>query len=197
MKVFWMDAETSGTDPARHGIISLAYAVEIDGKVKEMGQKFSNCEGKEIDEGALKVNHFTREQVATFPPPGALYADLLTVFGRFVDKYNPADKFYAGGYNVEFDLKFLRQLWADRSDSYFGSWFAFRSIDPSTAIPFLLYAGRLPGFPAKQKLVDVARYFGVEEDTAHDAWSDLRMVRHVAQKVAEMIAPPAVEDGAR
>jgi len=53
MKVCWLDLETSGLDPARHGIISLAYQVEIDGHTAASGSLFSNCRGKEIELSAL------------------------------------------------------------------------------------------------------------------------------------------------
>lgn len=181
--MFWFDCETSGLDPARHGIISLAFEVEVEGVVVEKGMLFSNCEGKEVEDQALAVNLYTREQISAFPPPSEMHRRLLGVFGRYVDKYNPADKFYAGGYNAEFDLRFLRQLWTDLGDQYFGSWFYFRAIDPSTIIPLLRYAGRLPRFPAKATLLDTARYFHVDEPGAHDAYVDCRMARAVTWKI--------------
>jgi len=173
MKIYWFDLETSGLDPARHGIISLAYQVEIDGEVKKEGELFSNCEGKEIEDKALAINLFKRSDVAGFPPPVTIYTGLTELFGSYVDKYNRNDKFYAGGFNVEsFDMGFMRQLWKDNHDEYFGSWFHWRTVDPSTVIPFLRYAGYLPDFPDKANLFDTARYFGLvnQYTKRHDAF---------------------------
>ena len=189
MKVLWLDCETSGLDPDRHGIISLAYEVEIDGEVKEGGELFSNCEGKEIDDQALAVNLMTQGQIAKFPPPIEMWRTLTAIFNRHVDKYNHLDKFYGGGFNVEFDMNFLRRLWKDQGDKWFGSWFHSRTIDPSTVIPFLRYAGYLPDFPAKARLVETAQYFGVMQQgmQLHEATVDCKLTRAVSKKLAGLM----------
>lgn len=188
MKVFWFDCETSGVDPMRHGIISLAFMVEIDGTIKESGQLFSNCAGQEIDDSALQVNGFTREEIAGHETPQEMYRALLSLFDMFVNKYDPEDKFYAAGFNADFDLGFLRELWKRMGDNYFGSWFFFRAIDPSTVVPFLRYAklAREP-FPKRQKLVDLAAYFGLSTEGAHDAFVDIRLTRELSRSIVTTI----------
>jgi DNA polymerase-3 subunit epsilon len=180
MKVFWFDTETSGLDPAKHGIISLAYAVEIDGQTVAEGELFSNCEGKAIEDSALKVNGFTREQIDTFPLPQKMYHDLADLFGQYVDKFDREDKFYAGGYNVAFDMAFLRQLWTDCHDNYFGSWFYFGHIDPAALIPVMRYMG-MDVSPRSFKLTDVAAYLGLDITGAHDAQADIALTRKVIE----------------
>ncbi len=182
MKVFFFDCETSGLDPARHGIISLSYAVEIDGQEVAAGELRSSCEGKAIDDSALAVNHFTREQIAGFPPPREMYYALLDIFGQYVGKYDHHDKFMAGGYNVRgFDIPFLRRLWTDHGDRYFGSWFSFCALDPSALLAALAYMG--VDVPlADAKLTDLARHFGMDTTGAHDAYWDLKMTRFVLSK---------------
>ena len=101
MKIFWVDLETSGLDSARHGIISLSYAVELDGQEVAAGELRSSCEGKEIDDSALDINHFSRGQLLGFPPPREMYYALLDIFGQYVKKYDHHDKFMVGGYNCE------------------------------------------------------------------------------------------------
>lgn len=185
MKVFWFDTETSGIDPNRHGIISLAYAIEIDGQFPEHGKLFSNCTGKEIEDGALKVNGFTREEIAAFPPPIEMYRSLTILFEKYVDKYDKNDKWIAGGYNVNFDVGFLHQLWLDCNDNYFGSWFAFSVIDPIQIIRFLQYAGY--DFPTSAKLSVIAEHLGIDNSNAHDALSDIRMTIQVVRKIQKLI----------
>ena len=195
MKVCWLDLETSGLDPARHGIISLAYQVEIDGHTAASGSLFSNCEGKEIEDSALKVNDYTREQIAKHPDPEWMYDGLRELFERFVDKFDRDDKFYAGGYNVaSFDMPFLRQLWKDNGDAYFGSWFYYGAIDPGALLPVLKYAGvELPYMPSS-KLTDVARALGAPSallDHAHDSQADLTLTRFVTARLVGLIHPVA------
>ena len=195
MKTFWFDLETSGLDPARHGIISLAYQVEIDGHTATSGSLFSNCRGKEIEDSALKVNGYTREQIEKFLHPPAMYEELADLFSRFVDKFDRDDKFYVGGYNVaSFDMPFLRQLWKDNGDAYFGSWFYYGAIDPGALLPVLRYAGvELPYMPSS-KLTDVARALGAPAallDHAHDSQADLTLTRFVTARLVGLIHPVA------
>jgi DNA polymerase-3 subunit epsilon len=186
MKVFWFDCETSGTDAAKHGIISLAYTVEIDGQSVAEGELFSNCDRKEIEDSALAVNGFTRERIAGAPMPSVMKRNLELLFGRHVDKFDRTDKFYAGGYNADFDMRFLRQLWKDCGDDYFGSWFYFSAVDPAAVIPFMRYAGMLEGYPSSSKLSDVASYFGIANDQAHEARADIKTTIAISQKIIQI-----------
>lgn len=185
MKVFWFDCETTGVDPVKNGIITLAYVVEIDGEEYESGELRANpghLPGKEIDPRALEVNGITRGEIATYPTPNGMKRTLETIMGRYVDKFDRSDKFVAGGYNVGFDVGFLRQLWTDCGDPYFGNWFAFGTIDPSQIIRFLQYTGELPAF-AEGKLSQVAERFGVSSVGAHDALADIRMTIEIVRKI--------------
>lgn len=188
MKVFWFDCETSGLDSARHGIISLAYAVEIDGHIVGEGELRSNCEGKAIEDSALAINHFTRGNLLGHQPPEQMYRDLAAEFSRWVDKFDRDDKFYAGGFNVGFDMGFLRQLWTDQKDSYFGSWFYAGTLDPLALIPAMKYMGLMQDFTGGySKLAQVAEYLGIDTTGAHDAKSDLHMTRACFLALTDML----------
>lgn len=185
MKIFWFDTETSGLSPVKNGIISLSYMIEIDGTVTETGNLYFNCRGKQIEESALSVNGFTREQIEGFPDPENMYRELNTLFSRYISKFDKNDKFTAAGYNVGFDVDFLRQLWSENGDKYFGSWFAFGVIDPSQIIRFLQYCGY--SFPVRAKLTDIASSLGIGTDNAHDASADIGMTREVVQVLKKYI----------
>lgn len=174
MKVFWFDVETSGLDPDRHGIIQLAYVIEIDGEIEEHGVMMSNCTQKEINASALEVNGYTQEQIQAHPTPVDMYQALSLVLSRYVDKYDRSDKFVMGGYNVGFDAAFLRKLWDDCGDRYFGSWFGYGTVDPSQIVRFLQYAGIL-GEQTSMRLADLADMYGVRREVTHDALEDIQM----------------------
>lgn len=190
MKVFWFDLETGGMDPRRHGIVQVAYALEISGSVVESGELRCNPAPKLLEDEALAVNGFTREQVAGFPPAEEVYRALEAVLSRYVDKYDKSDKVHAAGYNVAgFDVPFLRALWEDAGDRYFGSYFAYGCVDPMEVIPFLKWTGRLPGFPVKARLGDVAHYFGVAAGLKeHDASGDLALTMFISRTLAQMMS---------
>ena len=182
MKVLWFDCETSGIAPYRHGIIELAYQLEINGKTAAEGVLHSNCDGYEIDDAALEVNKFNRQALAEFSSPHHMYLALAALFAGHVDKYERDDKLIAGGYNVEFDVNFLRALWDRSKDEYFGSWFAFGVLDPARIVRFLQYTGKVPWF-SKMTLVELAKYYGVERPDAHDALADITMTRDIVAKI--------------
>lgn len=191
MKIFWFDTETSGVDPERHGIIQLAYIIEIDGVEKERGVLYNNCSGKDITEGALRINGFTHSQIAGFPLDKEMHKTLLKVFNKYVSPYDSNDKFIMGGYNVKFDENFLRVLWRDCGDKFFGSWFAFGHIDPSQIIRFLQYCGYNFGIGAK--LTDLASQFGVLRENAHDAMVDVEMTIDVVRHLQKILCTRIVK----
>jgi DNA polymerase-3 subunit epsilon len=115
-----------------------------------------------------------------------MYRELLEVLEKYVDKYDRNDKYIFGGYNVEFDIKFLRNLWESNGDVYFGSWFAYGSIDPSAVLRFFQYCEKGPNV-VRAKLTDIAAEFGVLEEGAHDALVDVRMTQNVTRKMMELI----------
>lgn len=189
MKVFWFDTETSGLDPQKNGIISLAYAVEIDGEIVEEGLLYSNCRGKEISPRALEVNGFRFADVHVFPDPRRMYDALKSVFENYVDRFDRGDRFIAGGYNVGFDMGFLRQLWSESGDKYFYSYFGYAFVDPSQIFRFLQYAGAIEGGSAG-KLSELAHLMGVEgHEKAHDALIDVRMTIEVTRRLKRFLAP--------
>lgn len=181
MKVFWFDCETSGINPIDNGIIQLAYIVEIDGVEMETGQLFSNCKGKKIERSALNINGFTEKEIKTFPDPKEMYKALKNIFKNHVNEIDKFDKFVVGGYNIDFDRKFLMQLFLNYEDKTFGSWFAYGNIDPSQIIRFLEYCGK--PFMAKAKLVNIASYYGISVKNAHDAVADIRMTIEVVRAI--------------
>lgn len=184
MKIFWFDLETSGLDPVKNGWLTLAYKIEIDGVIVGEGKLWNNPVGKAIDDSALAINKLKKEDIAGFSSPISNYAVLENLFDSFVDRYDPADKFYAGGYNVGFDMGFLRQFFAEQGNKYFGAYFYFSFVDPSAVIPFLRREGMFPDFPVKAKLTDVARYFGVlDEAGAHDAEADISMTIAITKQL--------------
>lgn len=186
MKVFWFDTETSGTDHNKNGIIQLGYLLEVDGEVKERGEITANCAAKEISDGALKVNGYTRAQIAGFQPASHMYKELHSLFSKYVSPYDRSDKLIAAGYNVDFDLRFLRRLWYDNGDKYFGSFFAFAPIDPSVIFRYLQREAILDPI-IKLTLSDMAEYLGVSSEGAHDAMTDVLMTRAVTEALTVLM----------
>ena len=187
MKVFWLDIETGGLDPQKNPILQLAYVIEIDGKRIESGD-LRSCGflGAEVDPKALEVNGLEWEQTAKQMYETELYEILIKVLSYYVNRFDKADKFVIGGYNVGFDVGFLREMFKRQGDKYFGAWFAFQFIDPSSIVRFVQYAGAMDEF-ARMKLVDLAKHFEVDRPNAHDALADIEMTIDVVNKMKELL----------
>jgi DNA polymerase-3 subunit epsilon len=182
MKVFWFDCETSGVNPRKAGIMQLAYMLEIDGEIEDEDVLYANCNGKEVSEKALEITGFRKKEVAEWPNPQDMYHTLWRLFDSTVDKYEKSDKLIAAGYNVSFDMDFLRQLWFDNGDKYFGSFFAFSTIDVAPMFRALQWFGIEEERIVKMTLGDLAEYYGVELE-AHDAAEDIRATRTIALRM--------------
>lgn len=175
-KVLWIDTETTGIDPIRHGIIQIAALMEIAGEVvDEFELKFRPHDGAEINPDALAVTGTLPEELETRGES----VDACHTFARWLNKhinqYDRTDKAYPAGYNARFDLDFVER-WFRLSGSKYGtgSYQNWRYLDPLPLLYQLDYAGliALPDY----KLGTACAHFGIELQ-AHDALSDVRAAR--------------------
>lgn len=179
MKLLFFDLETTGTNPARHGIHQISGMIEIDGVEQE---RFDfkvrpNPKAEVLDE-ALAVGGVTREQIEAYPPMEEVYRDFVSMLGRYVNKFNKTDKFFLVGYNnAAFDNQFLRGFFLQNGDNYFGSWFWSNSIDVMVLASQYLMGER--HLMTNFKLSTVAAQLGVSvsEDKLHDALYDIYLTR--------------------
>lgn len=185
MKIWWVDTETTGLDPHRNDVVSLACIIEIDGEVKEeFTLNIQPFDWDNVELGALKVNGFTVDQLKTFMPPKEAHAKLCSYLKKYVDPYNRNDKFQPAGYNVGFDVNFLSSFFKKCGDKYFGAYIDYHKLDPSSILQLLQLKGevKLPSY----RLQDVAKYFGIEHQP-HNAMSDIKATREIVYKLLPRI----------
>lgn len=181
MKLFFYDLETTGTNPARNGIHQISGAIVIDGEIKESFDfKVQPNPKAVIEDAALEVGGVTREQIMSYPTMGEVFARLVQMLSKYVDKYNKKDKFHLVGYNNRgFDDNFFRGFFLQNGDQYFGSWFWSDSIDVLVLASTFLAARRhdLPNF----KLATVAEALGIDINAGklHDASFDIDITKQV------------------
>ena len=179
-KIFYIDVETTGVDSSKHAMVQFSGIIEIDGQEKERVDILTSpFPGDLVSKEALEVIGKTIDQLREYPDAKESYRQLLDVTGKYVDKFNRADKFYFIGYNSRFDEDFVRAWFRKCNDNYFGSWFYWPTIDVSNlaAIHFMQNGGRPDSF----KLMSVAAALGIEvdEDLAHDAMYDIIITKKI------------------
>lgn len=106
------------------------------------------------------------------------------VYTAYVNKFDKRDKMYLVGYNnAGFDNSFLRALFQQCGDKYFGSWFYPNCMDVYVMVtPFLMgVRNDMENF----KLMTVAKTMGIEidENKLHDATYDIELTRDIFYRI--------------
>ena len=182
-KIFYVDVETTGLDCNKNDIIQLAYLIEINGEIKEEGSLF--CQPfryDTINAKSLEVNKLTVAQIVKFPTAHEAYSKLIPILDKYVDRYNKEDKYSVAGYNVRFDVDFLKQFFLKNNDKYYAAMFDYHLLSVDVLLHVLDYKGLIK--LENYKLVTVAKHFGIELD-AHNALSDIKATRQVFLKLLE------------
>lgn len=181
LKILYIDVETTGTNPQDHDIIQLAMIIEINGEVvKEVDMKMKPTNFETIENAALEVTGTTREMLRKYPDPKKQFIRLESILNSYIDKYDKNDKAYPVGYNVDFDLQFLKEFFDKNNSPYLGSYINWRKVDPLYILYMMDIQGRawLPDY----KLETVCKDRGIELQ-AHNALSDIRATRQLLHQL--------------
>lgn len=185
MKVLWLDCETTGLDPKDNDIITIALMIEVDGEIKDtLELKIQPINWDTIQDKALEVNGYTREDLKTFEDPKIAHKKLVNFLGKYVNRYNRNDKYQPAGYNVGFDIGFLENFFKKVGDQYFGSWVDYHKLDVATLVQLLALKKVL--HLGSYRLASVSDHFNVEID-AHNALSDIQATRELCYKILNKI----------
>jgi DNA polymerase III epsilon subunit-like protein len=183
-KLFFFDCETTGLDPLRHDILTLSYIIEINGEFTTAGTlKIRPSNPSTIDPGALLINGLTLDEISSFDPPERAYTWLVAVLSRYVDRYDPADKFWPVAYRADFDYSFLAEFFKRNSDQYFNSYIRTAMLDPLPIIRMLDYLGVISPLP-NHKLKTVADALGIPIQ-AHNSSSDVAALREIFHRIRQ------------
>lgn len=188
--ILYFDTETTGTNSFNHEILQIAGLIEIDGKVVEKFEFQSRpLKINTIEPEALGVNGLTMDEILQYPEPAETFVKLMKIFEKYVDSRKrdktAADKFYPGGQNVDFDVKFLRSFFYQNNNKFFGAYFNYDYVDLRMIMSFLK-AFSIVSLP-DLKLATIANFFfpGKKFD-AHNAVADIEMTRDCILKAKEI-----------
>lgn len=182
MNIFYFDVETSGLDPNRHGILQIAWIIEVDGEMK-LRQCFDvqPCGDVDLSLAALSVNDFTLERIKSGAHPSvvlqAMETDLITHRG--------GQPYYPCAYNAPFDISFLRELCDRLRDNTVMHYVDFkRTLDPLAILRYMDFKGMVN--LDNYKLSSACRHFNIDIDP-HDAASDITATRELFHKLKDLI----------
>ena len=163
-----VDVEASGIGPDTHSIVSVG-AVDMDNPGRQLYEECRVWDGAHINDEALLVNGFTREQITD--PNKQTEGELVRIFAAFAELSN--DRTLAGQ-NVSFDRDILQAAAARAKHT---AWpFAHRTIDSHTLCwMHMVKRGLTPPVDPQKKhsslnLDAILLYCGIpEEPTPHNA----------------------------
>lgn len=181
-KILFFDVETTGLSHKKHSIHELAGLVEVDGEVVEEFKILLRPHPRaQIEPSALAVAKVTLEEVMAYPPQEEGYSDFIDILNRYVDPFDPRDKYYLSGFNnASFDNHFLRVLFDLNQNSYFAAYFHAESLDVMTLAGQYLRGARRAAMPSF-KLHRVATELGLEVDheRLHEGVYDVQLTRAI------------------
>lgn len=184
-KLLFFDLETTGTMFWRNGIHQIGGIIDIDGEEKERFDiRLAPNPKAQVEQEALDVGGVTLEQIQSYQPMEDGYRQLVGILSRYVNKFDKKDKMYLVGYNnASFDNQFLRALFTQCGDKYFGSWFYPNCMDVYVmSTPFIMDHQK---DMENVKLMSVAKQMGIEvdNDRLHDATYDIELTRDIYYKI--------------
>lgn len=180
MREFWVDLETTGLNNTDK-ITEFAGVYIEDDTIEELHffikhdeypseyNKVSEITGLTPD--FLKKNGITEDE---------FYEKLLSFLNDKVDRFDKTDKMVISGYNVRFDVEFLRFLFSSKGNKYFGSYFFPCVYDVYSTVGKLVSMNKIK--PENFKLKTLCELFKIDIK-AHSALSDIKSTIELDKKL--------------
>jgi DNA polymerase-3 subunit epsilon len=181
-KFLVIDTETTGLDPTSNQIIQLGAIVYND---KDEKESFS-LSVTYNDHGTIEPAAFSKNKTGI---AGYMASELFNEsvaiykFCDFVLK-NPCD--YLVGFNVQFDLAFLRAAF-ERAKVNFVNFLPYKVIDPFVTAQMLILTGNLPS-TMKTNLSALCKHYDINSDGAHEAMADIRMTYSLMTRMMQQLS---------
>ena len=176
-KVIYIDTETTGLYPDRHGMIEVACIVEYDKKVVDKLAFNINAltynKPIEVTDDALEINGKSIKEINGYPRSKKQFRMFLNFLGTHVNQYDKEDKLQVIGYNPDFDMKMIQSWFEDNGNDFCWAYFK-NTMDVWQMVKHLEYAGKID--TENHQLGTMCQYFGIKHD-AHKAMADIKATR--------------------
>jgi DNA polymerase III epsilon subunit-like protein len=181
MKVY-LDIETTGLHPTKHGIISIGYLIEINGEAVASNLITMNSfeYAPNYTQEALDINGYTLEEIEGFQPPKEAVKQFITELNN-----HTKGRYTIVGYNSDnFDNPRVKKLMERYYPSIFNKLFNYKTIDVYKTVLWMDDAGaiKLPS----HSLPVVAEHYSLPHDK-HNALSDCIATREINRKLKELV----------
>ncbi len=190
MKVIWIDTETTGLDYKIHGLREVGFLIEIEGVIKERGLLHINTmsynKEKYLSRYVRDTMKVSEEALSKYPTSEKQNVAFENILYKYIDLKNKDDKFMIAGFNVDFDIEFLKDWFKDADeDELFNNYFGYKTLDVLGLVRHFKY---LKIFETKNnKLETLCKHFGIDID-AHEALSDIEATKKLHEILVKHIS---------
>lgn len=192
MRFLWFDTETTGVDTGDSAIFEIAMILVDGGKIiceRDFCMNPLNGDGNIVyHEDAGKIHGVPEEEIRGYPPESEQVEKIVRFLSEAREMWRTdgsrSEKLVPAGYNVCFDIRFLRAM-LERHGYKYGDYFSSLTADVFDQVK---RAGEMRVLPwlRDRKLGTVADHLGVPLEKAHNALSDIRATRMVAAALHRM-----------
>jgi DNA polymerase III epsilon subunit-like protein len=182
-----IDTETGGLDPAKYSILSLGAVVWREGKLEDQFEVFVAEPQPVFEAEAMSVN---RIDVDWLRLNGVDPKEAIERFHLFLRKnfgtFPPTERISIAGHNVNFDVGFLKRLYAFTTYNY-SDIFSHRLLDTAGILRFLSISGKLDLNTAS--LDEAIEYFkiNIDDSQRHTALGDAIATAQVLNYMIELV----------
>jgi len=173
-KVLYIDTETTGLSSISNGLTEVACIIVIDDVEvdKFLLQINTSTYKKEVDfdDYALNLTNKSIEDIHSYPDSSRQFEVFLNQVGKYIDKFDKADKFQISGYNVSFDIGFIQSWFHDNDNKFYGSYFSYKDLDVFAMVKHFKHLGLID--TPDDKLLTICEHFNIPLD-AHNALDDI------------------------
>lgn len=172
--VYVADTETTGLDHIKNDVVEISLLRVSDGEQKTWTLR--PFDFNSIEPEALKVNGFTKEQLAKFDNPSKIIAEIENWVME--DGVLSTNRVLAGQ-NINFDKLMMESLW-NKCKSKDSFPFGRRYLDTMQIEFFLDYCKS--NFADSYSLSALTKKYGVKNEKAHSAAADVKATFSVLEK---------------
>ena len=194
--IFWVDCETTGLDARKHFAFQISYIITKEGKTltsRTLSSRPDNYADFQFDAGARHVHGFSDAQIIALPPEKEVFPMLIQDLNAYC-----SDKLTIAGYNVNFDIRFLKAVFARNAASpnngteysklaAFYKYFYSMPCDIIQLAQNFRTAGKL-NLPNLQ-LSTVCTHFGIPTQNAHNSMADITNTKRIFDTLMGLPAP--------
>lgn len=181
-KLLFIDTETGGIDPQKHSLLSIGYVLwdkRLIAPIKN--EMLLKSENYVVTVTAQRLNHFDLQK---HNDRAMEASEIISEFSTINDMYFAGKGIQLAGHNTQFDIQFIKKLYADNNRSYEKT-FSHRIVDTYSILRFLQDAKKI-----EMETLSSAKafsYFGIKVDGRHSALGDAEATMKLYEKLIEIV----------